>query len=264
MLLVTDLDGTLLDDNKHISDASIHAIEKWVDQGNYFTIATGRTEDTCRLATDLLPVNTPVILYNGASLYDIKERRPVWDRTLDFSGFRGLLTRLQEQIPEVCVEIFCYGPIRLTNPRAIMDPYIIREKQPYMEDSLERIPDRCLKIMLSAEKELLQRAVKDMKLDQLTGCSHFYSADVYYEILPENCTKQTAVEKLADLLKIGQDQVAAAGDHMNDIELLSWAGHSYCPANANSETKKHAKVLKNTNNGQMISEIITELLENEV
>lgn len=62
VLLISDLDGTLLDSRKQIPLRAMDAIRRFVDAGGLFTIATGRTEETCRLATDLLPINAPVIL----------------------------------------------------------------------------------------------------------------------------------------------------------------------------------------------------------
>lgn len=263
LLLISDLDGTLLDQQKRIPQRAREAIECFVAAGNLFTVATGRTEETCRLATDLLPVNAPVILYNGASVMDLKTEKVLHDNTFSASAFRPLIEELMERFSDICIQIFAYGPLILVNPNQIMDPYIIRENQPYRQMALEDTPDRWLKIMLSAphEKLCVIRDWLDTVMPDYPACSRFFSADYYYEILPKGCTKCSAAKWLAADLGLQQNQIAAAGDHLNDVEILEWAGHSFAPANAHPSAIACAEKLPLTNNDGAIADAINRLLE---
>lgn len=71
-LIVTDLDGTLLNEDEEISAKSEEAIKKFKKNGGLFSIATGRTESTVSDFVDQLEVDIPVILYNGARIVDPK------------------------------------------------------------------------------------------------------------------------------------------------------------------------------------------------
>ena len=73
LMLVCDMDGTLLNSKLEVSDENVRAIEYFVDNGGVFTIATGRMELGVRKYLRILPVNAPVILYNGALIYDFEK-----------------------------------------------------------------------------------------------------------------------------------------------------------------------------------------------
>ena len=74
-LFVTDLDGTLLNSHKEVSIKSIEILNKLIDDGVNFTVATARTPAT---VVDLLQdvnLKLPAVLMNGVLLYDIKEEK---------------------------------------------------------------------------------------------------------------------------------------------------------------------------------------------
>ncbi len=242
-LFISDLDGTLLDKNKRIPDNALRALERFTDAGGLFTVATGRTEDTCRIATDILPVNAPMILYNGACVMERDSGRVLYDRTLDADAFRPLAEELIERFPELCLQIFAYGPLILVNERGTMDPYITRENQPYRRMRISETPGRWLKMMLSAPPERLREIKKfiDSVKAEYPPYTGFFSAEYYYELLPENCGKGEAARWLAGYLGMTMDRVAAMGDHENDAELLRAAGISFAPSNAHESAAAAAR-----------------------
>ena len=260
MLFISDLDGTLLDDQKKIPDNVIEEINHFVQQGHLFTIATGRTEDTCRLATDKLPVNAPVVLYNGASIMDLKSGQVLHQRTLDAGLFKPIVQKLIDRFPDICIQIFAYGPLVLVNPNAPLDPYIIREKQPHCYKKLENTPDIWLKIMLSAPNTRLKEAATYLdNCTSLPSCSRFFSADYYYEIVAEGCSKGDCARWLSNWLGLHQCDVAAMGDHLNDEEILSWCGIPYAPSNAHECIRSIAHVTKKSNRDGAVAEALRSL-----
>ena len=74
-LLVSDMDGTLLNSKGKISDTNKKAIEYFVENGGVFTIATGRMRDSVREFISDLKVGLPIIIYNGAKIYDFKAEK---------------------------------------------------------------------------------------------------------------------------------------------------------------------------------------------
>ena len=69
-LLVSDMDGTLLNSNGRLSKENIAAIEYFVDNGGKFTLATGRMLPSVKRHIEKIKVNLPVIMYNGTKVYD--------------------------------------------------------------------------------------------------------------------------------------------------------------------------------------------------
>lgn len=255
-LFVTDLDGTLLDSQKKISSEDEQSIRQFMAAGGIFTVATGRTEETCNLATDVLPINAPIILYNGAAIVDLATNEVLYQKTLSAKDFQPLLQEVMTRFPDVCIEVFVFGSLLLVNPQAVMDPYILRENRHYEQVALADAPKEWLKIMFSAPNERLKEVQAFIESKSLSSCSMFFSADYYFEILPGGCSKGECVRVLADILGIDRADTAAIGDHLNDVEMLSWCGHGYTPANAHPTVKSVAHVLRATNDHSAVTEAL--------
>ena len=73
-LFVTDLDGTLLNKDREVSEYSKNIINSLIDKGLKFTVATARTPATAVDILSGLNLNTPVALMNGVLIYDIKKQ----------------------------------------------------------------------------------------------------------------------------------------------------------------------------------------------
>lgn len=84
----------------------------------------------------------------------------------------------------------------------------------------------------------------------------------YYEILPQNISKGTALEELRKACGMDDFTFVAAGDYNNDIELLQAADVAYCPSNAAEEVKKVAdKVFEQSCEEDFIAAVIDEIFE---
>ena len=68
-ILATDMDGTLINSNRKISEANLKAIEYFVNNGGKFTVASGRMVSSVREFIEVLKINCPTILHNGATVY---------------------------------------------------------------------------------------------------------------------------------------------------------------------------------------------------
>ena len=79
VLIITDLDGTLLDDDKNIAEEDIAAINDFRSNGGLFAAATGRGVAMAkRIITDELGITTPCVIFNGAAVYDFEEEKFLW------------------------------------------------------------------------------------------------------------------------------------------------------------------------------------------
>ena len=80
VLLATDYDDTLYDSTGAISQENRQAIARFVAEGGRFCISTGRSyiNFAIQMERERLPVNAPVILSNGASIYDFARQESLW------------------------------------------------------------------------------------------------------------------------------------------------------------------------------------------
>ena len=82
-LLVSDMDGTLLNSKGKLSEENKKAIEYFVDNGGQFTLATGRMLPSIKRHIHKMKVTLPVIMYNGTKVYDFNGDEVIWEKFLE-------------------------------------------------------------------------------------------------------------------------------------------------------------------------------------
>ena len=82
VLVVSDLDGTLIPLSGKISRKNIEAVHCFLAAGGTFTAATGRSPSIAQPYFEQLSITTPVIVNNGAAIYDPVAKRNLWWKEL--------------------------------------------------------------------------------------------------------------------------------------------------------------------------------------
>ena len=110
LLVVSDVDGTLLQAGYGIPKENIDAIDAFVDNGGLFTLATGRSIESVGKYIDWLRLSAPAILCNGGLIYDFKERKVLYERVLDPVALT-IVKDILANFPDIGVEINSGGHI---------------------------------------------------------------------------------------------------------------------------------------------------------
>jgi len=76
-LYVSDLDGTLLNQNAELSVYTKKALNRMISEGMIYTIATGRTIDAVKKIMADVELNMPVISFNGSIIYDVRSNNNI-------------------------------------------------------------------------------------------------------------------------------------------------------------------------------------------
>ncbi|GCL71213.1 Cof-type HAD-IIB family hydrolase [Paenibacillus naphthalenovorans] len=263
-LLVTDMDGTLLNSEKDISPENLAAIERFTQHGGRFTLATGRIASSVRRYVNRLPVNAPVILSNGAVIYDYEREKSLWVRTLPASC-RNVLKRVLERFPELGVEIYA---------RDGHAPYILQDNETTERHrriegfALQtiRLTDALsgpwIKILFAWEPAWLDEVAA--AVNELTGDAEVVwvrSDDKYLEMLPQGATKGHALEQLSRQVGVPMERCVAMGDHLNDLEMIRRAGIGIAVANAHPKLLQSAVHSCKHHNEHAIADVIAWLEE---
>lgn len=256
VLLVSDLDGTLLDSRKQISPENRRALERFVAGGGRFTLATGRMEGSVEPYLPLLPINAPAILYNGAAIYDFLQRKMIWERFLE-PDVPALLTEIIAEFPGIAVEVYRGGAIYFVRRNAVTERL---ERGLETETGMDQLPLPWRKVLTAWEPEQLDRVEAFLKTKTLP-CDLVRSDPCYLELLPRGASKGVALRILAGLLGLSLANTVAIGDHLNDLDLIREAGIGVSVANGHPDLKAVADRISLHHEEHALAEVVAWLEE---
>lgn len=261
-ILFTDLDGTLLNDEKKITPGNQAAIDEALENGHIIVITTGRPLVSALIQAErlgLVKKGCYAIAYNGSQIYDIYHKKTIYGRTLS----RELAAPIFAEAAKRQLYIQTYnashiltehdGPELQHYTKTILIPYHIIEN---ISDALTEDPYKLIAIDLNNHQKLLdfQKEV----LSKYEGTlDTFFSDDAFLEIVPTGISKGFAVRWMCDYLGIPLENSVAAGDAQNDISMVEAACVGAVMCNAFPGIAEHGNyITKADNNHDGVAEII--------
>ncbi len=242
LLLVSDLDGTLVTDKKIIPERNISAVERFIKKGGRFTFATGRSVMGTLKFTDKVMPNTPIITYNGGCIYDVEKQKTLWNSFLPPTADL-IIREVKNHFPDVGIEVYSSQHVYAVNRNKHTKAHISFGDLSEYERTVDEIPDNLNKILFSCDGDRLAEVASHLESIDHSGCVYVFSAPIYLEVLPEGVSKGATVKILADMLRIPNGKIFGIGDYYNDIELIKASAVSAVPADAPDDMKKIADIV---------------------
>jgi len=252
-LIVIDLDGTLLDTKKNISEENKKAIKAAVERGVKVTIFTGRNYHSAKRYLEELNLDIPVTFQNGAFIMDFKSKKVIREIYLDSEvalkviegarreGVFYILYRDFLSEKDMVIDKRYYGPYEFylkQNKRRII----------FSNDVLNCLSSTVAEVALIGEEEKVKKAVQLVKGgDASVIKSTTLQNHTFYEIFGPNCSKAIALQILENYFKVTKDEVMFIGDGYNDIEIMKIVGFPVAMENASEDVKRYAKFITKSN-----------------
>lgn len=237
-LIVSDLDGTLLNTRQQISEENKSAINYFKKHGGKFTIATGRMESSVQVFIDLLEIEMPVILYNGAVIYDPITNKRLFETFLP--GYVKIINELRKLNFHDTLGMLAYQDKKVfaVNNNSIIEEYARKDK--VICQSIEFLDQKkpvTKLLLISNEKSVLQQCERIINYYNLP-CGLVYSESNYLEVLPPNISKGVALKKLQKIININNSlQTLCVGDNLNDVSMLENATMGFVVENCHESMK---------------------------
>ncbi|MCF0189150.1 MAG: Cof-type HAD-IIB family hydrolase [Bacteroidaceae bacterium] len=255
-LLVVDVDGTLLNEQRALTQRTIATIKKVQQMGVKVAIASGRpTHGLVRIAMNLdLPLyGGYVIAYNGAKVTSAADQKVLMRRSIDPEQ----LTFLEEKAKKIGCSLLTYhnGKIVTNNPahpRVQMEAAINNMKVEYVEDFAIMVDFQPTEVVLIGDDQEAMDALDNKWQRKLAGTnSVLTSGPGFLEVQGKGVDKSSAVAVLTKLLGITNDEVMAIGDGVADVGMLQSAKISVAMGNAPESVRRCADniTLSNTEDG---------------
>ncbi len=260
-LVVCDLDGTLVNEEKQISRKNREAIEQFRECGGEITFATGRIEKSVKKYATELNVRVPMILYNGARIYHPETGDVVRDLTLSASEV-GKAVELMEQFPFDYI-FYSAGEAYILKSTEAVRTY---EKgdgfQCVVDPDIEKISRlKITKILMIGDNRYFEDFRRQFQADPECRANLVQSENTYLEILPEGVNKGNALEVLSDHLGIPMKEIICFGDNLNDLEMIVRAGVGVAMSNGREEVRAAADIVAPSNNEDGVGSVLTSLME---
>lgn len=262
MILFLDLDGTLLNDEKMVTEGNRRAIERMLERGHRVVIATGRPLLTGLLEAQKLGLcgeGCFLIAYNGGLIYDCGRRRTLFRTGMELSYVRELFDRgmaaglhVQTFDDEFALAERETPEFHYYNQRYGMPIQLVPDVIAYLKVK----PVKTILLDLNGPDRLLefQRRQMEWSRDKL-NC--FPSDPRILEYVPLGIDKGRGIRFLCDYLGVPIEHSIAAGDGENDRSMIQAAGTGAVMANASEELKSCGDyVTQNDNNHDGVAEII--------
>lgn len=257
VLLITDLDGTLLPHDKVLSQKDVDAINLLIKKGGSFSIATGRNLNAVSYYFDELKPNKPIILFNGSGIYDVSKKKFVYTKEIS-RRCKGLITDVLQRFPDCSAEVATKDTLFTLQLNAVEKHHnSITRITPIHCKCIDEIKGEWLNALFALEPEMMDELVDFIDLEKYSDMTFVKSCRFFYEILPQNTSKGTALNVLRDIEKLDNYTVVAVGDFNNDLEMIKNADVGVAPANASDDVKAVADIiLDKTCDENAIAEVI--------
>lgn len=261
-LYVTDLDGTLMRDDKTLSQNTVNIINSLIGNGVLITYATSRSVTSASVITKDINFQMPVITLNGTIITNLQTKEE------DIAMFsREDLENLHQRVKgfEIPVAVTSYtnGEERKlyldgrTNEgfRDYLESHAGDKRfQPVNTEGSLYNGSICYFTFMADSEELepLYRQVKDSSRWICNYQKDTYRKEYWLEIAPGDSTKAKAIQKLQK--QYGCTRLVVFGDSLNDIPMFNIADEAYATANADEKLKAVATGIIGSNNSDGVAE----------
>ncbi len=247
-LVLADVDGTLVDEDKTLTDRALTAVQGLYDRGIRFAITSGRPPRGMAMLFDALQLDTPVAGYNGGLFVEpdlsILEHKAV---PADVAG------RAFELLRDHGLDVWVYrgNDWLITEPDA---PHVARERQtvqfrPKVVDDVASNLEQITKIVgVSDDHEKIRTCEEAAQAAFGEEATAARSQPYYLDVTHRNANKGSVVEFLSSALDIPARAIATIGDQANDIMMFEKSGFSIAMGNASDQVKSNASVATDLDN----------------
>ena len=250
-LVTIDLDGTLFDNLKNVSEENKIAISKCKSLGVKIVIATGRPISGVKPLLDLLGLNTKddyVILYNGAKIINCNTYEEIYSSNISGKDVKKLY--MESKKLNVFFHAFrSNGELitPLSNQYTDVEANINHIKDNYHDIVSLKDDELFLKAMMVGSDFDVSRIINEIDNKYKDKYSMLRSSKIFLEFLDKHTSKGEALKSLAKYLNIDLKDTMAIGDAGNDIPMIKAAGVGVAMENSFPEVKKIADFITLSN-----------------
>ena len=264
-LIVTDLDGTALQNWEMLDPKTKEALIAAKEEGHIVVIATGRPARASLHFYKELGLDTPIINFNGAYIHHPSDEN--FEDIVAQIPTEVIVTLFDSELKDYIINAFCEYKDHLYvlhQGDTIRDWFHVETctsvKYGPFKETLDEHPNGFL---LEAKDGYAQKVMDFLRENygDIITCRNWDGDNKnIIEVFKSDTNKATAIEKLAKYFNIEQQDIIAFGDGDNDIEMLTYAGTGVAMDNAIDKLKAVANTTTKSNKESGVAHYIHEYI----
>lgn len=268
-LLVLDVDGTLLNEEKVISKRTLSALLKVQQTGVRIALASGRP------TYGLLPIAKSlelglyggfILSYNGSQIINAKNGEILFERRIN----PEMIPYIEKKAVKNNFALFTYHDdtlltnspdnVHVQEEAALNNLKIITEEE--FSTAIDFAPCKCM--LVSDDEEALTGLENHWK-KRLDGVLDVFRSEPYFlEVVPCSVDKANTLAVLLEYLGIQRDEVMAIGDGVCDVTIIQMAGTGVAMGNSVESVKICADYTTDTNENDGVAQAVEKLILTEI
>lgn len=261
-LIAIDLDGTLLNSQKKITDNSLEVLQKAKKKGVKVVICTGRPLASISSFIERLGLNEVgdySITFNGGLIQKNDTGEVLREYTLSLKDVQKVAQELERvQLP---ADVVSNQKVFHLMPQPSKHASFYSELNPLMSYSKRMLTDlkeeeTFNKMVVAAEATYLDEQILKLSEEVKQEFTFVKSRDCLLEVLNKEVSKGQAVANLAHYLGIKQAETMAIGDEANDLSMIEYAGVGVAMENAVEVVKAQADFITTSNDEEGVANVV--------
>jgi Cof subfamily protein (haloacid dehalogenase superfamily) len=240
-LFLADVDGTLVTQDKVLTDQAVAAVDRLRDAGVVFAVTSGRPPRGMAMLIEPLKLQTPIAAFNGGLIVD-PDMKVIEQRVIP----KDLVVPIAQLMTSFDLSVWIYQGADWYVPD-LAGPHVDREAwtvkfQPSVMTSVEDHTDAVAKIVgVSDDHDAVARASQaahDQFGDHVAAAA---SQPYYLDVTHPQANKGAVATYLADRYHLSTDELATIGDMPNDVLMFAHSGLSIAMGNADAQVQRAAR-----------------------
>ncbi|SJZ65495.1 Cof-type HAD-IIB family hydrolase [Anaerorhabdus furcosa] len=266
-LVATDLDGTLLNCNRELSDTNKRTIKKLIDSNIIVCFATGRPLGGIKKFLEqcnLTEIESYSITNTGACVYQNKGYEILRAKYLNSEDYH----LIESYTNGINIQVAGYSDYDLYSFEKVINPALNHDSKilsmPITETDIYEITNPIGRLNIMGDKENIDQAISCIPEAVLENYYTVRNETFSFELLNKKSGKGKAIKFLMKYLGLQRDEVLVLGDNFNDIDMLKEAGISVAMGQAHEDVKKVCTMITDTNDDDGFTKAIDEIIYNKL
>lgn len=263
-LIVTDLDGTLLNHDRKISKKNEETVRRLQNEGFIVCFASGRPFngiDKYAQQCDLDAHESYFITNTGSKVFDYKNFKLISSHTLSIEDYKYIHSFIKDLDVQVAgyTEDTLYSFSEILNPALVHDKGILNMNLQY--GNPENCNEQFGRFNIMGSKEDVDEAVSRLPKEFFESYYTVRNETFSFEVLNKKSGKGNALKTLASYLNVDLDtEVLTIGDNYNDLEMLKITGNSVSMGQSSVDIQSQTKYVTSSNDDDGFTKIMNDIV----